>query len=99
VPSLVCDRNAAGTLGDGGEDLSILFHVNDSSAIRTDLRARGGRGEGIGEGHSAKVGERNKFSVLLIVLDNPLGILQAKCRRRRDILRHLLTAGQILDHG
>ena len=78
VPLHVRDDNAVCGLGDVREDLSLLFNVDDRSTIGRDVRPRRSRGIRIGKVHGTKIGESNKFSVLLIVLDNPLGILLAK---------------------
>ncbi len=82
VPLLICDRDTVRVLADAGQDLVILFDVDDGGAVGTDMRTRGGGGIGISEGHTAKVAERNKRATLLVVLNDPLGILFAKCVRR-----------------
>ena len=78
----IFDRDAVRALGDTGEDLAFLFDVDDLGAVGSDLRARGGGGISIGKGHGAKVAQRNERTILLVVLNDPLGVLFAKCVRR-----------------
>ncbi len=82
MPLLIRDRDTVRVLGDAGKDLAFLFDVDDGGAVGTDLRTSGGGGIGIGKGHGAKVAERNKPTTLLVVLNDPLCILFAKCVRR-----------------
>ena len=82
MPLLVCDRDTVRVLGDAGQDLAILFDLDDLGAVGTDMRTRGGGGIGISKGYSAKVAESNKRTTLLVVLNDPLRILFAKCIRR-----------------
>lgn len=71
------DGDGVGSSGDAGEDLGVLFQVDDGRA--GDAEGLGGGGSrGAGEGDGAEVGESDQGAALLEVLDDPLCVLASK---------------------
>lgn len=58
----------------------VLLDINDGGAGRADCRSRGSSGGSRSEADRAEIGERDEASILLIVLDDPLGVLLAQRR-------------------
>lgn len=81
-----------------GQDLAVLLDVNDGSASGADCATGCGR-RCASELDGAEVGEGHKRVTLLEVLDNPLRVLLAEPRARRERLADGLAAGDVLDDG
>ena len=64
---------------DGSKDVAILLDVQNRGTIGANFRAGICRGISISEGHGAEIAEWNKTVTLCVVLNNPLGVLLAKC--------------------
>lgn len=82
----------------GGEHITVLLDVDECRARRA-LGAGAGGCHGVGERDGAKVGERDKPPILLIVLDDPLGVLLAEGVGGGEALCHGLASRDVLDDG
>ena len=92
------DGDGAARGGDGGQHGAALLDVDEGGARGADGAARGARGRA-GELDGAEVGEGHEGAALLEVLDDPLRVLLAELRARRERLADGLAAGDVLDDG
>lgn len=99
LTSVLNSHAVAGVRG-RSQNPAVLLDINDLSTGRTNSLAILD-GLSIGESDSAKVGERNKSTVLLKVLDDPLRVGLAQSARSTAIegVGHRLASREVLNRG
>lgn len=75
--------------------MAVLLDIDDVGTTGADVPV----GVSTSESNRSEVGERNEARAFFKVLDDPLGVLLAESRGRRDGLRHRLTFRVVGDDG
>ena len=96
-PLSVADSNAGRGSGDGGQDLVVLFDVDNGRTRGTNSRSRVSGSHGIRESDSAKVGKGDERAILFKVLYDPLSVLLAQGGGRTEGFGDGLSCRDVLD--